>query len=54
MNIIRRIVGTLLIIAAGAAVVVIDRQGGDAPIGAASGLVTLGGFPQRLNRLLLP
>jgi hypothetical protein len=53
MNIVRRIIGTLLIVAAGALVIVIDRQGGDAPVGAASGLVTLGGFPQAVagNRI---
>jgi hypothetical protein len=46
MNIVRRIIGTVLIVAAGAGVIAIDRQGGVAQDGAASALVTLGGFPQ--------
>jgi hypothetical protein len=46
MNIVRRIIGTVLIVAAGAGVIAIDRQGGAAQDGAASALVTLGGFPQ--------
>jgi hypothetical protein len=46
MNVVRRIIGTVLIVAAGAGVIAIDRQGGGAQDGAASALVTLGGFPQ--------
>lgn len=46
MNIIRRMIGTVLIVAAGAGVIAIDRQGGATQDGAASALVTLGGFPQ--------
>lgn len=46
MNIVRRIIGTVLIVAAGAGVIAIDRQGGATQDGAASALVTLGGFPQ--------
>ena len=39
-------IGTVLIVAAGAGVIAIDRQGGATQDGAASALVTLGGFPQ--------
>ena len=46
MNIIRRIIGTVLIVAAGALVIAIDQQGGAKQDGAASALVTLSGFPQ--------
>mgnify|MGYP000169670846 CR=1 FL=1 len=46
MNIVRRIIGTALIVAAGVGVVAIDKQGGTTQDGAASALVTLGGFPQ--------
>ena len=49
MNIVRRIIGTFLIVAAGAGVVAIDRQGGATQDGAASALVTLGGFPQAVS-----
>lgn len=46
MNIVRRIIGTVLVVAAGALVIAIDKQGGAQQDGAASALVTLGGFPQ--------
>ncbi len=46
MNIVRRVIGTVLLVSAGAGVIAIDRQGGAQPDGAASALVTLGGFPQ--------
>lgn len=49
MNIVRRIIGTVLIVAAGVGVIAIDRQGGATPDGAASALVTLGGFPQAVS-----
>ena len=49
MNIVRRIIGTVLIVSAGAGVIAIDRQGGAVQDGAASALVTLGGFPQAVS-----
>lgn len=49
MNIVRRILGTVLIVAAGVGVIAIDKHGGAAPDGAASALVTLSGFPQAVS-----
>ena len=46
MNIIRRLIATVLIIGVVAGIFVIDRQGGGKSAGASLALVELGGFPQ--------
>ena len=49
MNILRRILATLLVVAVLAAVVMIDRQGGQKSAGASGALVSLSGFPQAVG-----
>ncbi len=49
MNILRRVFATLLVMGVLVAVVAIDRQGGQKSVGAAGGLVSLGGFPQAVS-----
>ncbi|MEN9552886.1 MAG: hypothetical protein RLY24_481, partial [Actinomycetota bacterium] len=49
MNILRRVLSTLLVVGVLAAVVAIDRQGGQKSVGASGALVTLGGFPQAVS-----
>jgi hypothetical protein len=49
VNILRRVFATLLVMGVLVAVVAIDRQGGQKSVGAAGGLVSLGGFPQAVS-----
>lgn len=49
MNILRRLLATLLVAAVLAAVVMIDRQGGEKSAGASGALVSLSGFPQAVG-----
>lgn len=49
MNVLRRVLSTLLVVGVLAAVVAIDRQGGQKSAGASGALVTLGGFPQAVS-----
>lgn len=49
MNILRRLLSTVLVAGVLAAVVAIDRQGGQQSVGASGALVTLGGFPQAVS-----
>jgi hypothetical protein len=49
MNILRRILATLLVAGVLVAVVAIDRQGGKKSAGASGGLVSLSGFPQAVS-----
>lgn len=46
MNIVRRLLATVLVAAVLAGVVAVDRQGGSRSVGASLALVELGGFPQ--------
>ena len=50
MNIVRRILGVVVVVATFAAVVAIDRRDEPAPIGAASALIPFAGFPQAAER----
>jgi hypothetical protein len=49
MNVLRRILSTVLVVGVLVAVVAIDRQGGKKSAGASGGLVSLSGFPQEVS-----